>query len=731
MSGVAAGERIAVWRPNTVEPEARLRVLLPGEGTSARQRAAASVFVPSVQQATERGGRSTGRRVVVRPGDPTGADLAMAWLRGHPGSSPVEAERARRLGLIPRRVTEVGDALVELGCWRSRVESLAPGPDLVAALADRPDTLAPAPLNDPDEALAVAVRAGKAGVGDRVVTGWANAVLDSVIARTRVLSWLQAEQYSDLALLSRNYPGLHEMLPTEVAMALRTSESAAGNAITTARVMTQRLPGTLQALHAGVIDDSHAMALARATATTTAEVAGQVETDLLPLLTAPGSTITAEQLRRRAGRRVIALDPAGAKERHRVAAADRRITRWAEDDGMAGLKVIAPAQQVAEIWEAATALADAAKHPGDTRTLGARRVDALADVCSDILHGQPTPLLSPGGTAANGGTSTTPGQDVNSGTSNPDEHPDPAADTGASTPNEHPDPETGVRNIRLDAGPDTDSADGSVGQGCALDLGDPVGPAGTAPADSTPGTATESASIPSSEPPGQPDRLRHWPSLPARHGRRPHIMVVVPYTVLLGADDPCELVGHGAITADQARPIIADGVLRRLLCDPASGTVLDYGRTRYEPPESLKQFIAVRDVTCRTPGCVQPADRCQIDHVEPYKPGQPTGGKTNHTGLDGKCLHHHRAKDGGGFANSRDEDGTSHWTTPLGRHYTLPPNRVRGDEPDHDDGLAVRLGRMSRESTDRDRGNDGSVLDCGTPSPPPPSDETDDDAPPF
>ena len=161
--------------------------------------------------------------------------------------------------------------------------------------------------------------------------------------------------------------------------------------------------------------------------------------------------------------------------------------------------------------------------------------------------------------------------------------------------------------------------------------------------------------------------------LPARHGRRPHIQVLVPYTVLLGVNDPCELAGHGAITADQARTIIADGTLQRLLYDPASGIVLDYGRTRYEPPETLKQFIIARDRTCRTPGCLQPAERCQIDHVEPFRPGKPTGGCTSH--------HHPRrempapppSQRRRRFLNTRDPDGTTHWTTPLGRNYTLPP----------------------------------------------------------
>ena len=228
-------------------------------------------------------------------------------------------------------------------------------------------------------------------MGDRVVTGWANAVLESVTARARALSWLQAEQYTDLAILSRNYPGLAEMLPTEVGFALRTSDTIAGNAISAARTLTIRLPRTLEALRAGLIDSGHAMALASATCTTTADVAAAVETDLLPIVTAKGSTTTAEQLRRRAVRRVIIRDPDGATDRHRTANKDRTMTRWAEEDGMAGLKVLAPAQHIAAIWEAATALADAAKTPWDPRTLGNRRVDCLTGICLDLLNGMTPP----------------------------------------------------------------------------------------------------------------------------------------------------------------------------------------------------------------------------------------------------------------------------------------------------------------------------------------------------
>lgn len=636
---VAIGERVAVWCAPGVEPAPRLRVLLPGEGGSVREQAMTAVFVLSMQQTgrkatrttrnpgRRRDGRYTAGRRVVLPGDPTEVKAAFARWRGHPGAARTETDRAVRLGLLDG-ITQVGAAIIELGCWRTRISTLPPGPDLVAALTERPDALAPAPVTDPDQALCTARSARDAGVTDRVVTGWANAVLESITARARVLSWLQAEQYTDLAMLSRNYPGLAEMLPTEVALALRTSDGTAGNAISTARTMTMRLPQTLEALRAGLIDSGHAMGLASATATTTAEVAAAVEADLLPLVTSKGSTITAEQLRRRAVRRVIARDPDGAADRHRKARKDRTMTRWAEDDGMAGLKVLAPAEQIAAIWEAATGLADATKTPFDPRTLGARRVDGLAGVCLDLLAGMtPTPGRTQPALAA---------------------EPVPAP-PGSAGP--YPDAEAEA-DADADAEADT-----------AQDTADAV-------------TSTETAVRPTAAAAGEYPAAPRRRDLPARHGRKPHIQVLVPYQVLLGSNDPCELAGHGAITADQARTIAADSTLQRILYDPTSGTVLDYGRTRYEPPETLKQFIIARDRTCRTPGCLQPADRCQIDHIEPFRPGEPTGGHTNHTTLDGKCHHHHRAKDGGGFLNSRDPDGTTHWTTPLGRTYTLPPPQI-------------------------------------------------------
>ncbi len=87
------------------------------------------------------------------------------------------------------------------------------------------------------------------------------------------------------------------------------------------------------------------------------------------------------------------------------------------------------------------------------------------------------------------------------------------------------------------------------------------------------------------------------------------------WTTLAGIDDlPGHLAGYGPITADQARALAADGAWRRLLTDPATGVLLDYGHTVYRPPQALQDFVRARDVTCTFPTRHTPAHRTEIDH---------------------------------------------------------------------------------------------------------------------
>ena len=122
---------------------------------------------------------------------------------------------------------------------------------------------------------------------------------------------------------------------------------------------------------------------------------------------------------------------------------------------------------------------------------------------------------------------------------------------------------------------------------------------------------------------------------------KPLIQVVMSHSTLIGADDaPAELVGHGPIPADLAREIAAQGVWRRLVTDPLSGTVLDYGRSTYHPPTGLADHIRARDVPLPVPAVPPPRRRRR---TRPH-PRLADGGYTSENNLAAYCLHHHKLK---------------------------------------------------------------------------------------
>ena len=155
---------------------------------------------------------------------------------------------------------------------------------------------------------------------------------------------------------------------------------------------------------------------------------------------------------------------------------------------------------------------------------------------------------------------------------------------------------------------------------------------------------------------------------------KPLIQIVVPYSTLIGADDqPAELVGHGPVPASLAREVAVEGVWRRLVTDPLSGTLLDYGRATYHPPVGLADHVRARDVYCRAPGCRRRAADAELDHVVAWS----DGGTTCENNLRSYCTGHHRLKTHApGWRVRAHPDGSLTWTTPTGHRAHHPGLRL-------------------------------------------------------
>lgn len=158
--------------------------------------------------------------------------------------------------------------------------------------------------------------------------------------------------------------------------------------------------------------------------------------------------------------------------------------------------------------------------------------------------------------------------------------------------------------------------------------------------------------------------------LGTRHGRAAAVQVTVPLTTLIGADEQGgELHGFGPVTAPVARRIAAEGTWRRLLTDPASGALLDYGRTRYRPPADLAEHVIARDRTCRFPTCTWPADAGDIDHSVPAAHGGPTSAGN----VGAWHRRHHNGKTHHRWRVLQPEPGRFVVISPAGLRYDIDP----------------------------------------------------------
>ncbi len=470
-------------------------------------------------------------------------------------------------------------------------------------------------------------------------------LLDAITALDRLAAWTHAQQARLLAAFAARRPGDDPMLatgdtpnsgsrwaPDELGLALGRSRHTARALLAEATILTDTLPDVLTALETGQIDPGKARVLC----------------ELVPLLGAGRAAAVTAHVLARAGtqpwsrfraavrRAILRVDPDGARRRHTRARADRRVSVRPDEDGMATLWALLPAEEATASWQMLTRLARGLDRPGDPdpRTLDARRADLLVD----LLTGRLT---------------LTTDTDPDSSDSDPHPHPDPHADVGDVGDGDVGDPDDGGERL------------GSTG------AGSPAGRAGSG-TPSHPAKPTHPGPSPA---PARAPVVHIGPTTALVH-------VVVGLDTLLGAcDHPAELVGHGPLPATTARAIAAGGTWKRLVTDPLSGVLLDHGRTTYRPPTALREFVMARDHTCRFPGCTRRARDGDLDHLDPWA----AGGTTDATNLHDLCPHHHRLKDQPGWQVLALHDGRLLWTTPTGTQHLSAPYDHREHLPDTDE----------------------------------------------
>jgi Domain of unknown function (DUF222) len=107
----------------------------------------------------------------------------------------------------------------------------------------------------------------------------------------------------------------------------------------------------------------------------------------------------------------------------------------------------------------------------------------------------------------------------------------------------------------------------------------------------------------------------------------------------------------------------------KLLAVPVTDCDHRHQSRGYQPSDTLRHLVQVRDGTCTFPTCSAHARDSDFEHAVPYD----QGGKTCACNGGARSRRCHRVKQSPGWSVTQPEPGLHQWTTPSGRTYTQGP----------------------------------------------------------
>ena len=462
-----------------------------------------------------------------------------------------------------------------------------------------------------------------------------------------------------------------EFAADEVRWALAGTRYEADAMLDLARALEVKLPGTKEAFRTGVLRQSKAEIIARATQVLDPGEARAAEAMVL----GRAGRLSPGGLRAAIVRAVMEVAPDKARKRREEAVRDARVERWPEDSGNAALagRELPPAQVLAAdqriTWWARQL--KAAGLEGSMDELRARAyLDLLLD--QDSRPATPaTPATPAGPDAEDGGGDTGEGDRTVPPRTPPGSGVIPAGFTGrnhltvplatllelASRPGEIPglgpvDPWLARDLARASAASPkttwcltvTDDQGHAIGHGCA-----------------------------------RPEPRKHPRRRADQHGTGPpggHDPPGGPGFTFTpaGADGPVGAHGPpGGYGSWRFSTGIRGQPAWLISIDPIAIDTCDhrFAAAGHDPGVKLRHLSQIRHAFCTGPMCRRPSVRADFEHNTPYD----QGGLSCLCNTGPKCRHEHRLKQDPRWTVEQPTPATFRWTTPSGRQYTTEPTR--------------------------------------------------------